>query len=150
MSYYSRHQMSWWLEQAANPRLPLHSRLYALALGSHRANGHALFHRGSRTRPGDIAVTLGTDRYTGEVVPVAPHYVRRLIDQLVDWGQLEDGSNAACLIVPRHAVSLGVGDPNAPCPIDHIAVARKHREQRERLARQRQAQCPTRRLRAVQ
>lgn len=103
---WARHYQAVWRERAGNPRIPYALRVAFLALGNHKANGHALFGRG------EVADALMTppnhrpDRRS----------VHRAIRQAIDWGYLAEGSTARCLIVPAHAVTGGLGSPTAPCP----------------------------------
>lgn len=111
MSAWSRHQHGAWQERAGDPRLPHWLRVTALAYGSHRANGHAMFARGQVAL---VLADVNTD--TGEVTPRDRRLIHRDIAKAVEYGWLAEGSTARCLIVPAHAIHGGLGSPTAECP----------------------------------
>lgn len=124
---FSMHYRDVWEERSGDPTLPAWLRVASLAYGMHKANGHATFRRGSRTHRGDIATILAvTDEDTGELVVASPEKVRRAIDSAVEYRWLAAGSNASCLIVPAHAVTFNIGNPHAPCTVDHGGARRRH------------------------
>lgn len=106
---WTRHFQQPYRDDAANPRLPLPFRVTALANGNHKANGHAVF------KQTEVAKALGHVDEDGHHVPADRRTVHRAITQAIDFGFLAKGSGALCLIVPRHRVSGGLGDPDAPC-----------------------------------
>ena len=85
------------------PTLPLTTRVYALAYGTHRRNGHAPF------KPGEIALALTTvNTDTGELyVPLATN-VTRAIRKAALYGFLSPQSGLRCLVIPVHAISGGM------------------------------------------
>jgi hypothetical protein len=109
---WARHYQHVWHERTADGRLPLWLRVAFLAMGSHRANGHARF------KAGEIGMVFGTiDADTGEIRPQDKHHVQRAIKSAVERGWLSEGSSSLCLIVPAHAIEGGVGYPSERCPI---------------------------------
>lgn len=110
---WARHYQHVWHERTADTRLPLWLRIAFLALGSHRANGHARF------KPGEIAEVFGggIDPKTGEIRTLDKHNLQRAIRNAVDRGWLAEGSSSLCLIVPAHAVQGGLGYAAEKCPI---------------------------------
>jgi len=108
---WARHYQHIWEERAADPKLPNWLRVAALAYGRHSANGHAVIGRGR------IALVLANvDTVTGEVTPLDRGSVQRAIRTAVKYGWLAPESNSACLVVPGHAISGGLGRPRASCP----------------------------------
>lgn len=124
---WAKHYRGTYSERSGDPRLPRWLRVACIALANHRANGHARFLNGSKTGPGDLALILAEpDPVTGEVIPATRHAVHRAIDSAVRYGWLAPGSSPTCLIVPAHAASYGIGDPNEPCTVDHTRARAKH------------------------
>ena len=113
MHTWARHYQHAWEERSGNPRFPMWLRVASLALGKHKANGHAVF------RPGEIALALTTvDLDTGELHQPDRRGVRRAITTAIDYGFLSTGSRSTCLVVPRHAVEGGWGgEASTPCPV---------------------------------
>lgn len=115
MNWWARHYQAPWQEKAGNPDLPKWFRVFALALGSHKANGHATF------QPGDVSAVLGrVDLTTGEFTP--DRDVRKHIATAVRYGLLAKGSSVRCLVVPAHSVEGGRGGQSgagAPCTWCH-------------------------------
>jgi hypothetical protein len=108
---WARHYQSVWQERAGKEHLPDWLRVAAVAYGSHRANGHALFGRG------ELAVVLShVNHTTGEVLPMDRSNLRRAIQAAVDNGWLGAASTTRCLVVPAHAVTGGMGNPREECP----------------------------------
>ena len=62
---FSMHRRSFWEAHAGNPRIPVWQRVYALAYGVHRRNGHAPFKLGEVAQA--VALT-DVDPETGEVL----------------------------------------------------------------------------------
>lgn len=115
---WSRHYQSVWLERAGDAELPDWLRVAALAYGSHRANGHALFKRGH------VALILAAvDTRTGALTPRSRQSVHRAIRTAIRHGWLVEGSTARCLVVPGHAISGGLGSPVDDCPQHARVVA---------------------------
>jgi hypothetical protein len=109
---WAKHYQSSWQERAANPRLPLWLRVAALAYGNHRANGHAVF------RAGEVALAVSTvDTATGEINTPDRRDVHDAVRVAVEYGWLAQGSGTTCLVVPAHAVSGGLGNAEAACPV---------------------------------
>ena len=106
---WSIHYQQPWKDEAANPRLPMPLRVTFLALGNHRANGHANF------RQQEVANALGRYDDSGTWVLADRRTVYRAIAQAIEWKLLEAGSRAMCLIVPKHRATGGPGDENEPC-----------------------------------
>ncbi len=110
---WARHFQDVWHERSGDDRLPKWLRVSALAYGSHQNNGHANFKRG------EVALVLATvDRESGAIYPLDRRDVFRAVHQAIQYGWLEEGSSARCLIVPAHAIKKGrLGDTDQPCPI---------------------------------
>lgn len=110
---WARHYQDAWHEDALNPNYPKALRVAFLAYGTHKANGHARF------KPHEIATVLGAGRFDeyGHPVKADRRTVTRAIRQAVELGLLTEGSKAACLIVPRHRVTGGLGNENEPCTL---------------------------------
>jgi hypothetical protein len=110
---WARHYQDAWLDRSGDGRLPKWLRVAALAYGSHQDNGHAVFGRG------EVALVLATvDRTTGEVSPMDRRRLHEVIQHAVEFGWLEEGSRARCLIVPAHAIKKGLLETtDRPCPI---------------------------------
>lgn len=107
---WTRHYMDAWDNRAADHNLSQWLRVVCLAYGGHKANGHRTF------GPGMLALSLGyPDPNTGE--PVPEKNPGRAVRAAVKNGWLAEGSTVRCLVVPRHAISGPLGDPNAACPI---------------------------------
>ena len=100
---FTMHRQHFWQKQAGNPSLTLWHRVYALAYGVHRRNGHAPYGHGELVE----ALTL-VDTSTGEYVKPRPDNVTRAIRTAVEYGFLASGSNIRCLVVPSYAISGGV------------------------------------------
>lgn len=97
-----------WELRSGDDRLPKWMRVAALAMGKHRANGHAQF------APGDLALTFGeVDQDTGEIFP--DRHVGEHINRAVSLGWLANGSGTRCLIVPGHTYRTAPGNPTEPC-----------------------------------
>jgi hypothetical protein len=108
---WGRHYQRVWHERAGDPRLPYWLRVAALAYGSHRANGHALF------KPGQVSLVLGSvDAATGEVRRLDKGSTQRAIRSAIEYGWLSERSSARCLVVPGHAVMGGLGSADEACP----------------------------------
>lgn len=103
------HYQQAWKDDAANPRFPMPLRIAFLAYGNHRANGHANF------RKEEIAKNLGRFDEQGTFVPADRRTVHRAIQRAIEWGLLDKGSRALCLIVPAHKTTGGLGSPEDPC-----------------------------------
>jgi hypothetical protein len=128
---WAKHYQSSWQERAANPRLPLWLRVSALAYGNHKANGHANY------RPGEVALVLSTvDPATGVITTPDRRDVHAAVRLAVSNGWLAQGSGTTCLVVPAHAVSGGVGNAQALCPV--------HEKQRASRARRCRVRCERR------
>lgn len=130
---WSKHYRATYEERSGDRRLPKWLRVACLALGVHRANGHALFRvsvrgaPGERGAPGDLALVLGeVDLVTGEILPADRRVVLDAVDAAVRFGWLARGSSPSCLIVPAHVATYGVGNPHEPCRVDHTRARRKH------------------------
>ncbi|WP_432477200.1 hypothetical protein [Nocardioides sp. GXQ0305] len=106
---FAFHRQAAWHADALNPRFPLALRVAYLAMGTHRANGHAVF------KQGEVAAVLGRVDEDGHHAPADRRTVYRAIRQAIDFGMLAEGSGALCLIVPRHRIAGGHGAPDAPC-----------------------------------
>jgi hypothetical protein len=116
---WARHYQSAWHERSGDPRFPLWLRVSALAYGSHRANGHAMF------KAGQVALVLSKiDPETGEVLVPDSGNVSHAIERAIEYGFLEKGSGTRCLVVPGHAIVGGLGSADEPCP--------QHRRQAKR------------------
>jgi hypothetical protein len=107
--HWSIHYQQAWKDDAANPRFSMPLRVAFMAFGNHRANGHANF------RQEEIAKSLGHFDEEGTFVPADRRTVHRAIQQAIEWGLLEEGSRALCLIVPAHRMTGGPGNPEDPC-----------------------------------
>lgn len=118
---WARHYQHVWLERTAQINLPLWLRVAFLALGSHRANGHARF------KPGEIAEILGggIDPDTGEIRRLDKHNVQRAIKSAIAQRWLAEGSSSLCLVVPAHAVRGGRGYETEKCPIHEKRPGRR-------------------------
>jgi hypothetical protein len=109
---WARHYQHVWQERSADKRLPDWLRIAAVAYGNHAANGHARLGRG------DLRLILTRIEDDGtRHVPQAAN-VRRALDVAVRNGWLAPGSTTMCLIVPAHAVTGGIGNPDAVCDRD--------------------------------
>jgi hypothetical protein len=109
------HRQGFWAEQAGNPRLALWHRVYALAYGVHRRNGHAPF------KPGELGLAVAlVDATTGELLSPRADVLSRAIGTCVDYGFLSPQSCARCLVVPSFAIEGGVlGRVDEPCRQQH-------------------------------
>jgi hypothetical protein len=116
---WSKHDRGWWEGQALNPKIPLVTRVYALAYGMHGANGHAPF------RPGELRRILVQP-------PTADHPIKlydratlyRAIETAKDYGFLDRRSSSQCLIVPQGQIQFGIGELYAPCEVCTKRVGR--------------------------
>lgn len=111
---WTRHYQHIWMERTGDSRYPAWLRVAFLALGSHRANGHARF------KPGDISMIIGgyIDPDNGEMKTTMNKYaVRDAIKQAVERKWLSPESSSLCLVVPAHAVTGGLGNEHEKCPI---------------------------------
>ena len=88
---WSKHRQAVWRERALDKAAPypMWMRVGMLALGSHRANGRALYDAGELAGWLDISD------------------LRNEIAKAKTFGWLDGESDAACLIVPSHAVEGG-------------------------------------------
>ncbi|WP_156409030.1 hypothetical protein [Mycobacterium sp. Root265] len=91
------------MERASDPALPLWLRVAALAFGRHRLNGHANF------AMGELGKLLGKPGPDGKPKPISNSAVANAISKAKKHGFIAEDSMARCLVVPRHAVTLGVG-----------------------------------------
>jgi hypothetical protein len=108
---WTMHRQSFWAMQAGNSRLTLWHRVYALAYGVHRRNGHAPFREGELI----LALTI-VDKTTGQVHEPRVDEVSRAIRTAVDYGFLADESCMRCLVIPEYAISGGMlGSPKERC-----------------------------------
>lgn len=110
---WARHFQRPWHEDALNPRFPAALRVAFLAYGTHKANGHARF------KQQEVAKILGHLDEHGHPVAADRRTVYRAIRQAVDYGLLAEGSQALCLVVPRHRIVGGLGEEDAPCDRKH-------------------------------
>jgi hypothetical protein len=99
INFYNMQYQSVWRERAHDNRISLVWRLFSLAAGSHRRNGHATF------KEDEIAEILG----------VSPQQVSNLIADAKRLGLIDARSKARCLVVPPHAIIGGQGKANEPC-----------------------------------
>ncbi len=107
---WTRHFQDVWEERAANPDLPQWLRVFSLACGLHKANGHAPL------PPRALAIALARpDPLTGEMIP-DPN-PGRAVRTAVRSGWLSPLSTVRCLVVPHYAVAGGMGNSNAVCPV---------------------------------
>ncbi|KRD19586.1 hypothetical protein ASE48_21270 [Mycobacterium sp. Root265] len=100
---WSAHYQKVWMERASDPALPLWLRVAALAFGRHRLNGHANF------AMGELGKLLGKPGPDGKPKPISNSAVANAISKAKKHGFIAEDSMARCLVVPRHAVTLGVG-----------------------------------------
>jgi hypothetical protein len=120
---WAKHYQQEWQARAGNPRLPLWLRVASLAYGTHLGNGHANFH------PGEIAVALTTvDTTTGLMHSPKRQDINRAIKAAVSHDWLAERSGSTCLVVPGHAISGGLGNPAAPCPVHENEAAKRRRQ----------------------
>lgn len=119
---WAKHQQSYWQEKVGSPSLPLWTRVYALAYGTHRRNGH------SPLKAGELAVALTVvDRETGETHTPSPSRISEAINRAVELGFLHHDSNARCLVVPPWGISGGVlGSEHESCR-NHLRSANSGR-----------------------
>lgn len=96
---FSMHVQSWWREQAKNADHDMWFRIMALALGTHRRNGHAGFGVGEIAR--ELKVT---DRKVSDGIRIAKKH-----------GVIDNNSCSRCLIVPAHGIQGGLGHENDAC-----------------------------------
>ncbi len=123
---WARHYQEAWQARAGDPRLPYWLRVAALAYGSHRDNGHAIFKRG------EVALILGSfDPETGEILPY--QNVGRAIDDAVTYGWLDPESFWGCLVVPAHAIKKGDHGHRPACPI-HVKRHARARDTKPSLS----------------
>ena len=109
---WTQHRQSFWQERAGSPSLALWHRVYCLAYGVHRRNGHAPF------KPGDLRTIalVVNDPSTGEVMVPSCSQVSHAIRTAIEYGFLAPESHAGCLVVPEHAIGGGVvGSPTEEC-----------------------------------
>jgi hypothetical protein len=97
------HYQSVWLERSMDSSLPYWLRVSGLAYGRHNANGHALF------GPGEIGKLLAKPGLKGEAKPLSDSGVANAIKLAKRKGWIAQESMARCLVVPRHAVTGGLG-----------------------------------------
>jgi hypothetical protein len=111
MNAYDFQYQSVWLERAKDTSYPMWQRIGFLALGTHKANGHAPLARGELARI--------ICRRDGE--PASPQQVTDALRDAKRRGWISTESNRHCLVVPPHAVKGGlpVGGEKTPCPIHH-------------------------------
>jgi hypothetical protein len=118
---WDRQYQSVWLERSADTSLDNWLRLFALALGRHRANGHANF------APGEIAQCLGKVGPNNEFRPLSNSSVSNAIRLAKDRGWITTESNARCIVMPPHAVAGGDGNPHEVCRTCRVRnKARRH------------------------
>jgi hypothetical protein len=86
-----------------NPLLPNWLRVAALAYGRHSKNGHANF------APGELRMLLARPGPDGKPKPISASAVANAINQAKAKGFIAEESMARCLVVPRHAVTGGLG-----------------------------------------
>jgi hypothetical protein len=108
---YAMHYQSVWGERAADPSLPLWIRLASLAFASHRANGHANFDLR------ELSLILGKPGEDGAWEYVDKSAISRAIAAAKKAGWIAEESNAKCLVVPYHAITGGMGNPNEKCSV---------------------------------
>lgn len=118
---WSIHYQQPWKDDAANPRFSMPLRVAFLAFGNHKANGHANFAKQ------EIAKNLGRYDEAGNFVPADRRTVNRAICQAIEWGLLEEGSRALCLVVPKHRMTGGPGEDDEPCKRHSTVAARRRR-----------------------
>lgn len=107
---WTRHYQHVWRERAKDDRLPDWLRAASLAYGRHKPNGHACF------APGELANLLASrDPLSGGTKPC--QNVNRAIRKAVEYGFLAKDSGSRCLVVPAHAITGGLGNEYAPCPV---------------------------------
>lgn len=100
---WAKHRQSFWQEKAGSPNLPLWGRVYCLAYGVHRRNGHAPF------KTGEIAfATRVVDVSTGEIKEATRQQINRAIATAVEYGFLHKDSCARCLVVPPWGIEGGM------------------------------------------
>ena len=107
---WAAHRQDHWLEFAGNPNFPDYLRITFVAYGRHAANGHARLDRGELARY--LVRKDGTlpDR----------RGLWSSLQKAIGLGYLLPESQALCLVVSSQHVQGGIGDPDRPCPRDHI------------------------------
>ena len=104
---WAKHQQASWEEQARSAHVDLWQRVAFLAMGTHKANGHAPF--------------LNAQEIAERVALVGKHppedsEIRRAVRVAKARGWLGSQSSTRCLVVPPHWVSGGLGgSPYARC-----------------------------------
>ena len=114
---FAMHRQAFWEERAADKSLPLWVRVAALAFGCHRRNGHANF-----IDP-PLKVLLGGPGEHGGWDCVDESSISRALAAAKKAGWLAEESNSRCLVVPRHAISGGLGNEHELCSV-HIGRRR--------------------------
>jgi hypothetical protein len=97
------HYQGVWLERSTDPLLPNWLRVAALAFGKHSKNGHASF------ASGELRMLLARPGPDGKPKPISASAVANAIKQAKEKGFIAEESTARCLVVPRHAVTGGLG-----------------------------------------
>lgn len=116
---WTRHYQHVWLERSQDHSFTLWFRVACLALGTHRANGHAEF------AAGEIADRIEVvNRSTGELRSPKRQEIQRVILEAVAHKFLSESSGSLCLVVPPHAVGGGLGSEHAVCPTHKLKAAR--------------------------
>jgi hypothetical protein len=100
---WAKHYQAFWEGLAANPDVPMFARVFSLAYGCHKSNGHASF------EPGQMAATLLVRRDAG-MTECDRSTLYRAIKTAVKYGYLAEGSCERCLIVPAEGISLPLGE----------------------------------------
>lgn len=117
---WSKHDRMEWLQRSQVTYAPLWYRLGALAMATHRENGHSPF------EPGELASTLiAPNKQTGEIGPAPDSTLRRNITRAVDYGMLDPMSCARCLVVPRGVTGGLVGKRDDLCHAPHYESAKR-------------------------
>ncbi len=117
--YWSKHDRGFWERQSANPNIPLVMRVYSLAYGCHRANGHTPF------RPGELARLLGQPATADRSARACPRQtLHDAINAAKGYGYLDSRSSSQCLIVPQGQIQFGIGEAYEPCEVCTKRVGR--------------------------
>jgi hypothetical protein len=107
---WSGHYQSVWLERAKDPDLPDWLRVASLAFAKHQLNGHANFATGQLRK---LLTSPGPD---GKPKPISHSAVSNAIRTAKKRGFIAENSSARCLVVPPHAITLGMGGtPETKC-----------------------------------
>ena len=112
---WSKHYREFWEKQAltTNPSIPLAVRVFSLAYGRHKANGHTPF------GAGDLRRTLVKSRAAVNARPIL--YSHKAIAQAVrlaaTLGYLDAQSSVRCLIVPQGEIQYLQGDLVEICAV---------------------------------